>query len=108
VSAETQSQWANGTGYVPINEDAISVAPLSDTYANDGRFRVPYDQLVTGETNAATAGPVLGPARQIRGVVAAALQSVLSGGADPQEALTAAADEADALLADYAQRTGTG
>jgi sn-glycerol 3-phosphate transport system substrate-binding protein len=108
VSAATQSQWANGTGYVPINEDAIGVAPLSETYANDGRFRVPYDQLVTGETNEATAGPVLGPARQIRGVVAAALQDVLSNGADPQQALSQAADEADALLEDYAQRTGTG
>ena len=73
VSAQTQSDWANGTGYVPINEDAVDLAPLADTYTNDPRFRVPYDQLVTGETNEATAGPVLGPARQIRGVVATAL-----------------------------------
>jgi sn-glycerol 3-phosphate transport system substrate-binding protein len=108
VSAATQSEWANGTGYVPINEEAVDVAPLSDTYANDPRFRVAYDQLLAGETNEATAGPVLGPSRQIRGVVAAALQDVLSNGADPQQALSQAADEADALLEDYAQRTGTG
>ena len=84
--------------------DAVDLAPLADTYTNDPRFRVPYDQLVTGETNEATAGPVLGPARQVRGVVATALQDVLSNGADPQEALSSAAEEADALLADYAQR----
>jgi hypothetical protein len=41
-------------------------------------------------------------------VVAAALQDVLSNGVDPAEALGQAADEADALLADYASRTGTG
>jgi sn-glycerol 3-phosphate transport system substrate-binding protein len=108
VSAETQSTWASGTGYVPINEGSPTIAPLSDTYVNDPRFRPAYDQLVTGETNEATAGPVLGPAAEIRVVVARALQNVLSNGAEPQEALTAAAAEANALLEDYAQRTGTG
>ena len=40
VSAEAQSQWAAGTGYVPVNTGALEVAPLSDTYATDPRFRV--------------------------------------------------------------------
>jgi sn-glycerol 3-phosphate transport system substrate-binding protein len=108
LSAEAQSQWAAGTGYVPINSGALEVAPLSDTYAADPRFRVAYDQLVDGETNAATSGPVLGPLREIRGVIASVLQDVLSDGADPAEALDAAKAEADALLEDYATRTGTG
>lgn len=108
ISAETQSAWAVGTGYVPINEDAIEIAPLADTYASDPRFRVAYDQLVAGETNPATAGPVLGPMRQVRGTTAAALQAVLSNGADPAQALADAAEDSDALIADYAQRTGTG
>jgi sn-glycerol 3-phosphate transport system substrate-binding protein len=108
VSAETQSVWAAGTGYVPINTGALEVAPLSDTYATDPRFRVAYDQLIDGETNAATAGPVLGPLREIRTVIAEALQDVLSAGADPQEALDAAKAEADLLVEDYANRTGTG
>ena len=80
MSAETQSQWAAGTGYVPVNTGALEVAPLSETYANDRRFRVAYDQLLDGETNAATAGPVLGPLAEIRVIVASALQDILSGG----------------------------
>jgi len=108
LSAEVQSQWAVGTGYVPVNEDAIGVAPLSDTYAADPRFKVAYDQLVQGVTNEATAGPVLGPMRQVRGFTADALQAVLATGADPAEALASAAEQADAVIADYAQRTGTG
>lgn len=108
VSADTQSRWATGTGYVPINEDAIELTPLAETYANDPRFRAAYDQLLVGGTDAATAGPVLGPLRQVRGVTATALQDVLNNGADPQTALAQAAVEADALLADYAERTGTG
>jgi sn-glycerol 3-phosphate transport system substrate-binding protein len=108
VTAQTQSTWANGTGYVPINNGALELDPLAATYTTDPRFQVAYDQLVTGETNEATAGPVLGPARQIRGIVAASLQQVLSAGADPQAALTDAADEADQQLDDYATRTGTG
>jgi sn-glycerol 3-phosphate transport system substrate-binding protein len=108
VSAQTQSTWAEGTGYVPINNGALELDPLAATYTADPRFQVAFDQLTTGETNEATAGPVLGPARQIRGIVAAALQEVLSAGADPQEALTAAAEESDGQLEDYADRTGTG
>lgn len=108
VSAEAQSAWAVGTGYVPVNEDAITVAPLSDTYANDPRFKVAYDQLVQGVTNEATAGPILGPMRQVRGFTADALQQVLANGADPAEALAAAAEEANAAIEDYATRTGTG
>jgi sn-glycerol 3-phosphate transport system substrate-binding protein len=108
VSAQAQADWAAGTGYVPINEESPELPPLSDTYATDARFRPAFDQLLEGETNPATAGPVLGPAAEIRVVIARALQDVLSNGADPAEALAAAAEEADALLADYAQRTGTG
>lgn len=108
VSAETQSTFAAGTGYVPVNEGAVELDPLATIYANDPRFRVPYDQLVTEASNEATAGPVLGPSRQIRTIVAAALQDVLANGADPAEALAAAAEEADAQLDDYASRTGTG
>jgi sn-glycerol 3-phosphate transport system substrate-binding protein len=108
VSAQTQSTWAVGTGYVPVNEEAGTLAPLADTWATDPRFRVAYDQLVAGETNAATAGPILGPMRQIRGYTASALQAVLTEGADPAAALADAADQANAAIEDYAQRTGTG
>jgi sn-glycerol 3-phosphate transport system substrate-binding protein len=108
VSAEAQSQWAAGTGYVPVNTGALEVAPLSDTYATDPRFRVAYDQLLDGETTPATAGPVLGPLAEIRVIVASALQDILSAGADPAEALDAAKAEADILIEDYATRTGTG
>ena len=51
---------------------------------------------------------MLGPLAEIRVIVASALQDVLSTGADPAEALDAAKAEADALLEDYATRTGTG
>lgn len=108
VSAQVQSTWSVGTGYVPVHEGAGELPPLADTWASDARYRVAFDQLLAGEVNAATAGPVLGPLRQVRGEVAAALQAVLSGGADAATALAGAAEESDRLIADYAQRTGTG
>lgn len=108
TSAELQTQWTVDTGYVPVNEDALDLPPLSDTYETDPRFQVAYDQLVMGEVNAATAGPILGPMRQVRGTTADALQAVLSEGADPATALAEAAEEANALIEDYAQRTDTG
>jgi sn-glycerol 3-phosphate transport system substrate-binding protein len=108
TSAQLQSDWAVGTGYVPVNEESLDLPPVSDTYATDPRFQVAYDQLVNGDVSAATAGPILGPMRQVRGTTADALQAVLSRGADPATALAEAAEEANALIEDYAQRTDTG
>lgn len=108
VSPEVQSRWAVATGYVPVHEAAVDTPPWSETVAADARFRVAYDQLLASPGDPAHSGPVLGPMRQVRGELASALQRVLSGGADPAEALGQAAEAANQLLEDYALRTGTG
>lgn len=103
VSAESQSQWAAATGYLPLNEGAAAVEPLQSIYADDPRFMVAYDSLVQTPDVATSVGPLLGPQREIRLLTASALAAVY-GGADPQTELTNAATQADALLADYASR----
>jgi len=105
MSAEAQSAWAAGTGYIPVNKGALEVEPLKTVYTNDPRFKVPYDQLLTGANTPATAGVVVGPMRQVRGETAKAVASILGGG-DPKAALDAAAAEADKLIEDYNKRTG--
>ncbi|HEX9259870.1 MAG TPA: extracellular solute-binding protein [Acidimicrobiales bacterium] len=105
TSAQAQSTWAAGTGYIPVNEGALEVEPLKSVYAGDPRFKVAYDQLLTGTVDAASAGVVIGPLRQVRGETAKAVAAILGGG-DAKAALDAAAAEADKLIKDYNDRTG--
>ena len=101
VSAAVQADWAASTGYVPVNEDALTLEPLATTYATDPRFRVAYDSLLGTPNEPWNVGALLGPQREIRALTAQALAAVLQG-ADPAATLADAADKANGLLANYA------
>lgn len=100
VSAQTQSEWASATGYLPVNKGAESIEPLKTTYVNDPRFRVAYDQLLGAADAASSNGPILGPLREVRVVVAKAVASIFKGG-DVKQALTAAETQANSLISNY-------
>ena len=103
VSPEVQSLWATLTGYVPMRFDALEIDPVATVYAQDPRFRVAYDQLVGSPDDYALQGPILGPQREVRAVTARAVADIFAG-ADVQQALSAAAQQANALIADYNAR----
>ena len=100
VSAETQSQFASDTGYVPVRDDALEIEPALSLYRDDPRFRVAYDQLIKTPDSPALQGPILGPQREIRNITAGAVAEIFGGG-DVQSALTNAAAQSNALLANY-------
>ena len=107
VSAQSQSTWAAGTGYVPIRSDALTLAPIAQTYVDDPRFKVAYDQLVQTSDDLSAVGPVVGPLREIRVVVAQAVSEIFNG-ADVTTSLTNAAAQSDRLITDYTARNGGG
>ena len=100
VSPEVQAQFAVQTGYVPVRSDALDVEPAASAYQNDPRYRVAYDQLVKTTDSPASLGPILGPQREIRSITANAVAEIFNGG-DVQAALTNAAEQSNALLANY-------
>jgi len=100
---ESQSQWAATTGYVPVRTDALDLEPIASTYANDARFAVPYEQLLSGVNDDTANAPVLGPQREIRAETSRAMAAIF-GGADPQTALTEAADASNLLITSYNDR----
>jgi sn-glycerol 3-phosphate transport system substrate-binding protein len=102
TSAQQQSTWASETGYVPIRQDALDLEPLASTYVNDPRFKVPYTQLLNGKDDLTAVGPVIGPLPQVRSVTAGAVAAIMNG-ADVPSSLTAAAQQADTLIAQYNQ-----
>jgi sn-glycerol 3-phosphate transport system substrate-binding protein len=103
VSAQSQSDWAARTGYVPVRVDALDLEPLTTTYVDDPRFKVAYDQLIGSSDVPTMRGPILGPQREVRVVTARAVAEILDGG-DVQTALTDAATAADALITEYNAR----
>jgi len=103
LSPEIQSQWAAATGYVPVRQQALDFDPIKTKYADDPRFKVAYDQLLAGDNLPEFTGPVLGPLREVRVVAAGAMTQVFNG-ADPAQALAEAAEQANALIADYNSR----
>ena len=103
TTAESQSQWASQTGYVPIRTDALDLEPLLTTYDEDPRFRVAYDQMLGSPEGVASLSPVLGPQREVRTVTANAVAAIFDG-ADVADALADAAATANSLIESYNQR----
>lgn len=103
-SPEAQAKFAAATGYVPSRESAVDQPALREAWASDPALRVGYDELVQGPSNPATSGPVMGPYTEIRKAVTDELQAMLAQGKSPDAAAAAAAQKANAVLADYNAR----
>jgi sn-glycerol 3-phosphate transport system substrate-binding protein len=105
VGAQQQSTWGTETGYVPVRADARDLEPFKSTIAKDPRFAVAADQLAASPDAPTSAGPVTGPLREVRTVLAKAVAAIFKGG-DVKKSLDAAASQADGLIADYNARNG--
>ena len=102
-AAQQQSQWAAATGYVPVRGDARDLDPYKATLAKDPRFGVAYQQLEATPDLPTSVGPVVGPLREIRTVLANSVAAIF-GGADVKASLADAAKQSDALITDYNAR----
>ena len=100
VGAQQQSQWAAATGYIPVRTDALDLDPYKSTVANDSRFGVAYEQLLATPDAPTSAGPVMGPLREVRSVLATAIAAIFDG-ADVTATLDAAAEQSNGLISDY-------
>ena len=110
ATPQIQSDWAAATGYVPVSKTAASMAPLAARYAQQPEYKVAYDQLLAGPVNAATTGAVIGAYGSenegVRGAIVDALGRMLAGRLSPEQAVAAAAKQANAALDDYNSRVG--
>ena len=103
-SAQSQSTWAAATGYVPIREDALELDPLKTTYDDRSAVQGPVHPDARRRRRRRTAcAPALGPVLEVRATTAGAVAAIFNG-ADPATSLAAAAQQSNALLADYNAR----
>jgi sn-glycerol 3-phosphate transport system substrate-binding protein len=109
VKEDPQVVWHVGTGYFPVLASLQTDPPaeLSEFWTENPNFVTAIDQLastkteIDGAPNYAVLGGRSGPSPEIRRLVVEAYSAVLDGGATPQEALDAVAEQANAVLADY-------
>ena len=102
-AAQQQSSWAVATGYVPTRSDAFDLDPYKATVAKDPRFAVAYQQLVDTPDAPTSVGPLVGPLREMRVVLADGVAAVF-GGADVKATLDSAAQQANDLITAYNAR----
>ncbi|HWO93574.1 MAG TPA: extracellular solute-binding protein, partial [Dehalococcoidia bacterium] len=103
---EQQARWHEGTGYIPIRKSAVETDIVRQLWTERPQFRIAYDQLLNGETNAASAGPVMGAYREVRDAVVQALERMMLEDVSPEDALSQAEREANAALEEYTSRSG--
>lgn len=103
---QSQATFAAATGYVPIRKSSITLPAIQQLWAKIPGYKVAYDQLVTGPSNTATAGPVIGDYQGVRDAVRNSWESMFSNGVAPAAALAAAAKNATAAIQAYNARVG--
>jgi sn-glycerol 3-phosphate transport system substrate-binding protein len=103
---EQVAAWAGSTGYVPTRESAVELPAVQQRWAELPGFQVAYDQLLEGENNLRTAGPVIGAFQAVRAVIEEQETAMLNDGKKPKAALRDAKAQADSEIQDYNDRVG--
>ncbi len=102
------TEWAIGTGYIPIRKSSASSSQMQDYWTQNPSYKIAYDQLLDGPNNVATAGSVIGNYTGARDALRDAENTMFLNGADPKSALKAASKNATAAIDDYNSRLGVG
>jgi sn-glycerol 3-phosphate transport system substrate-binding protein len=106
LEPEQQAEWFAGSGYLPVRISAYDLPAAQSAIAEYPLFRVPIDLFLEAPSTPESLGPLLGPIRDVREVVATAMEETVVGSKDPIEALDDAAAEANEIIEDYNRRLG--
>ena len=103
---ENMTTWAIGTGYLPIRKSSAASSEMTTYWAQNPTYKVAYDQLLSGPTDPATSGSVIGQYTGVRDAVRDAENSMFLDGKDPKAALKDASTNATAAMDEYNTRLG--
>jgi sn-glycerol 3-phosphate transport system substrate-binding protein len=106
LEPEQQAEWYAGTGLLPVRLSAYDLPAAQNVVAEYPHFRVPVDLVLETPSTQESLGPLLGPIRDVREVIATAMEETVVGSKDPIEALDDAAAEANDIIEDYNRRLG--
>jgi len=98
---ENAAGWHELTGYEPITNGSLDFLASEGFFEANPNNTVASTQLAEADDSAAARGALIGNFVAIRDVITDAIEEVLVNGVDPAEALAAANEDANQLLADY-------
>lgn len=98
---QQQARWHADTGYMPSRVSAFDLPAAVQKRQQYPQFATAIEQLRDSPDNPATKGALLGPFNAVRDQISRAFEQVLSGNADPDAALEAAAEAADKDIEEY-------
>lgn len=101
ASKDAQRKWHTNTGYFPIRQDLIADLEKEGFYEKFPAARTAINQLKASPEIPATAGALMGVFSEARVHVESAIERVLSGQAEPKEALAKAKSQTDEALVRY-------
>jgi sn-glycerol 3-phosphate transport system substrate-binding protein len=106
ASPAVQSQWQADTGYYAIRKSAYNEPPSKEWAGKYPQFLTAVEQIRAAPVNRMTQGAVIGVFPEARARVQKAVESVLLGQENSQQALNAAAEEISTSIDKYNKSTG--
>jgi sn-glycerol 3-phosphate transport system substrate-binding protein len=104
MEPEQQAEWFAGSGYLPVSHSAVDQPAAKDIIAQYPQFQVPLNLYVEAPATPTGLGALLGPFRKVREPLDRAVEAMLSGAKDPDQALEDAATEDNQIIKDYNER----
>lgn len=98
---EEQAKWHVGTGYVPVNKNALQQPSVTEWQAKYPQFATAVDQLHALPPSVASAGCLLGVMPQARKASEDGLEQAILGRKAPDAAMKDAASGMKGDIADY-------
>jgi sn-glycerol 3-phosphate transport system substrate-binding protein len=104
MEPEQQAEWFAGSGYLPVNRNAVYLPAARDAIVKYPQFQVPLDLYLNTPATPAALGGLVGPFRQVREAINTNIEAMLAGAKDPDKALSDAAAEASEAIEEYNER----
>lgn len=106
LSAESQSKWHAGTGYLSVNTEGYDGPEAAERAARYPQFAVAAAQLADSETNVNTAGCMMGVMADARVAAEEGWERALTTGTSAKDAMTGAAESVQRKIDEYNDAVG--
>ena len=103
---EQQAEFFAGTGHLPVRLSAYDQEAARQVLEKYPYYQVLVDLFVGKPSTPAALGPCYGPFAKVNEAVLQALEEIVAGGKDPDQALDDAAAQATKELQDYNSQVG--
>jgi sn-glycerol 3-phosphate transport system substrate-binding protein len=106
LTAESQSKWHAGTGYLSVNTEGYAGPEASERATEYPQFAVAAAQLADSETNVNTAGCMMGVMADARVAAEEGWENALTSSTTPEDAMTGAVKAVQQKIDEYNDAVG--